>query len=577
MGYPDWQTYNALATLIAQALQSAGIPVLGNPIPLYNIVASTGTGQPALVGATVDGAAWTPSVTHAQAMANFDSYVNGNPCTKAAKAFINPPGYPTAIPQSDQDLINAGAEIYLSVKPNITTSPAEDAALTACLQMYKNAGAKLRPILWHEPQAHFPSLDQWGPYWAHYQPIIAALGLPVVYDSSSQGGESAVGTWWPAPNPDHALQDLYWNDWQFQGVTLGTLVAKAIANNVPVGVGEWNIDSNSQKTPTPTQWNNWVNMLISTFTDVMTGGNDLSAIMYYMGAKAPSQPNNLLLSSSDWKVAGWNQIQAALSVSPASSGVTIQPGHTTTLTPITPSPQAGYAIANGQSYDLVLILTTSAGSTVPFASLELDWYNSDVVHAPLFHSQRWQVPCGQAGSGGAIITGHGPQLAAYMGVKVTNRDSVPITVQFQLNSTGRQTSRHDLRFDVATGPGIPTYTLAGGQGYGLSLGEVDTATINPTNSKAWLMSMFAGQAYLRVVVNGAAGVKTVHVTAAPQPPSRWGNTNLQSQYLPLSAANGDNDQSWFMALPRGPVQVTVTNSDANPVTVSLEMVAIEPG
>lgn len=576
MGYPDFQTYGALATLIAQALQSSGIPVLGDPVPLYNVVAQSGSGQPALVGATVGGSAWNPNLNHAQAMAAFNTYVNGNPCNVASKSFFNGAPYPTSIPATDQALIAAGAWIYLSVKPSTTFSTAEDARFAALLQLYITAGAKIKIILWHEPQNTFPSINTWQAYWAHYQPIVKAAGLECIYDAASHAGETGVASWWPNVTPDAALQDIYWSTYQ-NGITWGTLISLCAQHGIPPGIGEWNVDSNSSKTPTTQQWNGFTNQMITDFQNVMLGGGNVEAIMYYMSSDAPAQPNNLLLSSSDWKVAQWNAIQAGLSVPLNFPGQQINAGQSVTFNPIAGSPAANYAIANGQGYDLVLILTTSTGSTQPFVSVEIDWMNSDVVHAPLFHSERWQVPCGQAGSSGAITTGRGPQLAAFVGVKLTNRDTVPVFAQLQLNSTGRQQDRHDLRWDAPTSVNIPGYTLAGGQGYSLELGEIDTVNITSGNAKTWLFSMFAGQAYLRVVVNGAAGVKTVHVSAAPQPLSRFGITNLVSQYLPITNAVGDNDQSWLIALPRGPLAVTITNTDANTVSVGAELIGIEPG
>ena len=574
MGYPDWQTYNSLATLIAAALQSAGIPVLGNPIPLYSDVATSGSGTPALVGATVGGSAWDPNISHAQAMTEFDTYVDGNPCTVSSKSFVNNSPWPSSIPQSDQDLINAGAVIYASVKPDPAMTVADYGNMVNTLQMYLTAGAKLRPILWHEPQETFPSPSGWQAYWAYYQPGIKGLGLPCVYDSASHAGETGVASWWPAVTPDHALQDLYWNTWQ-NGTTLATLCSLGLQYGVPVGVGEWNCNSGSTKTPTTTQWNNYWNDMINKLTDVMVAGGDLSCVNFYMSSDAPKQPNNLLLSSSDWKVPGFNAVQAALSVPANYPGIVIPAGNAVTVTPLAPSPGGGYAIANGQSYDCVLILNTAAGSTSPWLSLELDWYNSDVRHAPAFHSQRWQIPAGNPGSAGCLISGHGPQRAAFLGVKLTNRDTVPITAQVQLNSTGRQSARDDLRFDAATSAPVPTYTLAGGQGDGLSLGEVDSVTINSGGTRTWLLGMFAGQVSVHVIVTNAAGIKTVHVSMAPQPPSRWGTANLLSQYLPLSAAPGDNDQNWTAPLPRAPCAITIVNNDANNVGVAFEVIALE--
>jgi hypothetical protein len=574
MGYPDWQTEGTLATLISGALETAGIPVLGNPIPLYSIQATQGTGTPALVGATVAGQAWDPNISHAQAITNFNTYVNGNPAAVASKSFLLEGQWPNVVPPTDQALINVGATIYLSVKPLRAMTTAEQANLAATLAMYILAGAKLRVILWHEPQNTFTDPSQWLAYWAYYQPVIKAAGLACVYDAASWQGEQAVATFWPTPTPDEGLQDLYWNRWQ-NGVTLGTLIALCTQYGIPVGVGEWNIDNMSVKTPTAQQWSGFYNYVIGALTDQMIAGLPLGAVMFYMATDAAAQPNNLLLSSSDWKAAGFNAMQAALSASPSSPGAVIAPGATLTLPPLAPSQVAGYALANGQSYDIAAILTTSAGSSNPFASLALNWLNDDVRHAPLFHSQRWQLPAAQAGSAGALIYGRGPQLAKYLQLQMTNRDTVNITAQVEVNSVSRPANNHDLRWEAANSPNIPGYTLMGGQSYGLCLGEIDGINLNPGATKTFLCSMYAGQAELRIVIQGAAGVKTVHVSMAAQPPSRWGVTNEFSEYLPMSADIGDNDVSFTLDLVRGPYALTVFNGDADAVTVGAFLTALE--
>lgn len=148
--------------------------------------------------------------------------------------------------------------------------------------------------------------------------------------------------------------------------------------------------------------------------------------------------------------------------------------------------------------------------------------------------------------------------------------------QLQLNSVSRVFQHHDLRWDASSSPAIPGYILPGGQSYGLSLGEIDTFNIASGASKTWLLSMFAGQAAARISILNAAGTKTVRVTAAPQPPGVWGNTNWFSEYLPESGATGDNDVEFTMTSPRGPMAFTVENNDANNITVAFAVTAIEP-
>lgn len=574
MGYPDWQTESALASLISGALASAGIPVLSSPVLLYDIIATGGAGTPAKVGATTYGPNWDPPVSAAQAITNFNSYVTGNPASVAQKSYMAEGVWPTSVPSGDQAIINAGAELYRSFKPSRVLSVSEQNNLAASLTMYKNAGALLHPILWQECEQAFTNVSQWLAYWAYYQPVVKAAGLPCVFNPGSALPNGTITTLWPTPLPDEAIQDMYWIEYH-NNKTFGELITLAGAHGIPVGIGEWNTQGATTIIPTLDQWNAFVNYIISTFSDVMASGNPLSAIMFYDGAHIETKPSEQLVTSTDYKIPALNKLQAALSVAPSNAGIQVAPGHTVVFPPIAPSPNGKYATANGIGYDISLIVNTSAGSTVPFGVLGLKWINSDVANAPAVHTQRWIVPAGAAGTAGTLITGRGPGRAQYLQVNYTNEDTVNEFVQMQLNSTARQADRDDLRWDAIISPAVPTFGLPGGEPYTLQLGSVTTGTITPSNSKSWLFGMFAGRTQLRVVVQGATGQHTVHVQGGPMPSSLFGTVNQFSQYLPAGTNPGDNDQSFELDLARGPYQLTISNGDTASITASAVLVAQE--
>lgn len=576
MGFPDWQEQNTLAQLIAGALSTAGIPVLGSPVPLYNLTSQAAAGPLASVGATVEGAAWNPALSKAAAMTAFNTYVNGNPCNVAQKSFLTEGNLPTVVPAQDQAIISAGAHLYISVKPHRDPGIDDSAKLAATLAAYKATGGVIKPILWSECQPAFSTAAQWQAYWAKYQPVIHAAGLPAVVDFSSGAGVNTIPAYWPAITPDIALQDMYWDSYS-NGQDLGNLVQLCSAHNVPIGIGEWNVDSGNRKTPTPTQWQDFINYIITTMQDQIANGFTVDSIMFYMGGESRTLTNNQLLSKTDFKVAGFNQIVAAFSSPPAQPGFTVAAGATFPLPPIAGSPVANYAIANGQSYDLAFNLTADAASSSPWIVAGVNWYNQDARSAWAVHNERWVLPCGKSTGTGTFPIGRGPQNAQYLKVSVTNKDTAPVTGQFQLNSVSRVTTKHDWRWEAPSSNIVPGYTTAGGAAGGLALGGEQGVNVAVGATVSRLLSLFAGEVYFRIVVNGAAGVKTVHATIAPQPVSVWSGTFLCSQYLPLSAANGDNDQSYTVPLPRAPCLLSVTNNDANPVTFSYEVVANEQG
>lgn len=552
MGFPDWQEQASLAQLIAGALADAGIPVLGNPVPLFTVP------QPAAPGAGIgfgsNNAAFAGMVT--------DGVVGMTSAIFYDTPSAGPNGIPAAWPGNGGPIAPGVTVPVCNFSPDIPTTLAgtNDAALAAFLGGAPN-GAIIMP--YHECNlvsnklnpSDIQALD------AYLLPKVQAINPTLVYGRGLSASAVNQGND-PTPYLIPGLP-LYGMDGYQASNASRTPATLFDATRLAIQAVQPGANIAIIETGTALDVGTWFNAIAG-----YAIANGLVRVQgYFAAGGTQSQPFKASM------VPAINNVITQLSG--AATTLTLNAGQTKPLPPLHGSPNANWAAANGQSYDLVWVLIAGAGSTLPFAVCTLNWFNQDNPAAIAAHSQRWILPAGVSTSAGAIIAGSGPQHGAYLQAKITNKDTVPMQVQCFVNSASRVAARHDWRWDAVTSPSVPTYTNAGGAASSLSLGEVDSVNIASGNSKAWLMSLYAGQAYLRVVVNGAAGIKTVHVTAAPQPPSIWGSVNTQSQYLPLSAANGDNDQAWVMALPRGPVQVTITNNDANTVGVALEMVAIE--
>lgn len=553
MGYPDWQQESALATLIAGALATAGIPVLGAPVPLYR------NPQPAAPGAGIafgtNNSSWAAMI--AAGVAGMTSSIIYDPVTDG------PNGIPAAWPGSGGP-IGAGVTVpIVNFLPDIPTtlSGANDAALTAFATPAPNGTIfmahhecnllrnKLNPAL-------VQALDNYLlAFLTGINPtFIYARGLA---SSPVNGGQDVT----PYITPGMPLYGIDGYQHSNQSATPSTVFDKTLAAILAVQPGA---QVAIIETGTALSVQDWFNAVAAY---AITNG--LVRVQSFFGSGGGgSQP---------WKASFKTAMNAVISqLGGAATTVSVPAGATHVFAPLAGSQIANYAIANGQSYDVTITAIAGAGSTKPFYTAALNWYNQDSSTAIAAFPERWTAPAGVSTSAGTIVSGKGPQAAQFLKANLTNQDTVPMAVTFSLNSVSRVTARDDWRWEAPTSVNVPGYTLAGGQAAGLALGEIDNVIINPGHAQSFLFSMFAGQAYLRVVVNGAANVKSVHVAAAPQPPSVWGVTNLLSEYLPLSAASGDNDQSFNVPLPRGPMQLTITNNDPNQITVFAEMVAVEP-
>ena len=235
------------------------------------------------------------------------------------------------------------------------------------------------------------------------------------------------------------------------------------------------------------------------------------------------------------------------------TGVTIAAGATATLVPNNPSPGAGYAVADGISYDITVNLVSGAGSTNPFATIELNFLNTDDPNAQPVRTIDWSVPCGTAGTTGTVVVGEGPQRGQFMSVNITNRDSVAITVNIQLNSTSRPVAVHDWEWDAKSSVAVPGFTAAGGAGsHTNQLGAINGTSVVNGTPLVLLFGMRAGEAFLRLGGEGGAHLQYV---INPYPQGVMGSAALVNESPTVEFEE-------YIILPRSPILVTVTNNDA---------------
>jgi hypothetical protein len=607
----------ALAASIALAISQTGVSFLAAPTPLYGGTIVPPPGGASLVGATVGynlyGGNNTNGATEQAAITTLIGYLGRPLATQASKFYMNNEGiWPTSIRGDIQQQITDGVQLLLSLKPGHTASGTysdttvtvggttclqEKTSLTNTINMFKTAyvaagfpANSFKATLYQEPEAtniwknNPPSF--YVNMFTYYQTAIAAAGIDRAYNPGSGAGEAAQASFYPGDaNTDVIFADYYGEAFN-SGVTLTTvqnLADNHLPGRIPLGIGEMNAAA-SRNTSLATimgYWSGYWNYVLNFFNSRLSAGKTNSWIMAYFGFSVGSgggnsQPivNDQINSISDFKITGFQTIYDALSSTSTSGSPTIAAGATLTVTPLNPTAGGNFALANGLSYDVSYSLEAGAGSTIPFATVSLEWLNQDSGQAQAIARQRWSSPMGA--TAGTIIDGVGPQHGQFLRVRITNNDTVTCTVvNFMLNATGRQQSRHNWFWDAPLSTPLPAYAptdgstfqgVAGGQSFGASLGSLNAVNIPAGAKLSWLFSVFQGSAYFRF---NATGGGTVSVTVHPQPGGVWGQSALLNE-----SPTGEFET--IMTLPRAPCLVTINNTDTVAHTANVEIIALDP-
>lgn len=301
------------------------------------------------------------------------------------------------------------------------------------------------------------------------------------------------------------------------------------------------------ETMTTTNVTNWLEAIGSFALE-----NSLFMVQTFFGSGGLGQPFDPSF------VPAINALETELSG--AGSSFTVGAGATTHLPPLNPSPVAGYAPVNSLSYDIVVNLIAGAGSTNPFLYLELQWYDQDSLSAPAVGQQKWVLPMGTNGTVGTTISGIGPQLGAYLRIRVVNEDTVPCTLQCTMNSTGRTVQKHDFRWDAVSSTSVPNFVLPpSGTGLTNVLGSWQGVNVPAGGSIQYLLGLYAGDAYVKFGTGASSPVITATLT--PQPTAVYGGTLVGEELTGVSNPDiGEFEQ--IVTLPNAPCLVKFTNSDS---------------
>ncbi len=540
-----------LAAAIAEALGGAGIPQVANPSPLYQVATA---GSPVMFGsnnASFAGqvAAGVNGMTSAIA---YDSSSEG----------VN--GWPAAWPGSGGPFAAGVTVPTININPDIpsTVSGQNDALIAAFLAGAPN-GARI--MAYHECNlqsnnlnpADIQTLDTYLIAKVHAANPTLLYGRGLATSPVNNGGIDP--TPFITPNMDFYGVDGYQH---------------SNANLTPKSVFDTTINAILAVQP------NAAVHIIETGTalDVGTWFGQVSAYAIQKGVKGVqsyfgaggggSQPFN-----PTTMVAPMNACSLALST--AATTTTIGAGHTVTLAPLgaIASPVAGYAMADGLSYDITVNLIAGSGSTVPFVQLLLAWFDSDSASAQSVARQAWLLPMGASGTIGTNIRGRGPQTGQYLKISAQNLDTVTCTIQVQVNSVSRTVADHRWLWDAAGSQNVPTYNLVpDGLGIANCLGAVQSFSVPANSSKSWLCGLYSGRAYVRF--GSGASTPVIEVTLTPQPQSVFGSV-LLGEELTGQADPDIGDFTGELILPRAPCLITFTNTDSSAHDVSAMITTLD--
>lgn len=554
---------SGLALAIAEEIASQGLTLVAAPTLLYDIGAVTTATGNGLFGATVfPGANETPD----SCITKWNKNV-GRKIQVCKRYFSVDEGMPlwsqlsSGKKASFQACIDENVQCWVCYNPaNNPATVADGNAMVASLNSLVAQGVPVRGVVfWQENWqfGHGPNLPSGATaanFIAGYQlyyPILHAAGYKVMVDFGGQEPGQI-----PAWDPGAAFYDVVGVDYYFgnfgAGKLIDTTVAIASAGNKPLAVPEMGNSSvaGSQGPPQATVINA-IKYLTGVARDFLAGGGTLDIWAWYQN-DAGSGPNQIL-TPTDYRIPALQALADVVTSAPGGTGVTITAGSTVTMVPVAPSQAAGFAVAQGISYDITLSLTTSAGSTNPFATVEIDFLNSDDINAQPVRTIDFSMPCGTAGTGGTITVGDGPQRGQFMAIKITNRDSVSIVVGLQVNSTSRPVAIHDWEWDSSSSVAVPGFTAsAGGGPHSNQVGAINGASVVNGTPLVRLFGMRAGEAFLRLSGEGGGHLQ---YQINPYPQGVMGSAALVNE-SPV------NEFEEYIILPRSPIVVTVTNSDA---------------
>lgn len=589
-----------LAVDIAEELLATGIPQVAGAVPLYDIEPAQNPAIP--VGATVNINDYGDPTWNASAV-TYDGYVGRPMAATIQKVYLNPGQTFTAVPLNISQLSSIGCKIILCFQPSTSAlTVANRAAVANMCAILQRANVDYDAVLNQEPNVpgKFSGPAAYAAYVAWYAPAICnpaayfTLGgtapspVNLVYNPAAGSANAATAlSYYPGDGPGYThyaiAVDFYATSFINDGTTLAPMLALAEANLKAFGVIEAGPTSGTvgphNPAPTPAQW--YTSGDSGSYCVYIVETIQAATVQYGLcmfNANRVPGAIDLVTGPTDFKIQGIQYMYDSLSVS--STAFTINAGASTSLVPLEPTPGAGYALAQGISYDITLNLTAGAASTNPYCIVRVFYYNKDSAGAVPVNTKYWYLPLGKSTTIGTTITGAGAQYGQFKRIQVKNLDTDTMTLICQVNSTSRPVEDgRSWEWDTIASPALPAYQVTtpngmvtvvepGGAPFSNSLGSLDSVNLLPMTSKAYLLSMFAGKVWVKYDQMGATG-EQVQIQVVPQPESVFGGGPVINDFIGTGPPFEE-----YVEFPRCPCVLIVSNNQSSgSVTVSFEAIA----
>lgn len=603
-----------LGLAMAKAIAQGGISLISDPVPIYVAPSNPGASGAGPVGSTVATQTYPGSTSRVASSNTFDGFMKQKWAGAFQKYYFNEGVWGGQRLTEMQAMLAAfpNAFFFITVKPGrtvdgnysnpneVTVAPSgatvgqEVTNLANFLTTINGLGftpANTDIAVWNEPNSNgfnglFSQTSPFPPYYNHYAPTVRTAGYPCCYNPMLANG--AIAAFYPGDAlVDKIYVDYYsWDYFKTFGnppqQRQATLISAygdnpmALADNhlpspIPFGIGETGV-SNGTNAPSNADFIAWWNQQIVAPMVGRIGAGKVNAGIAWFDL---GQGQNLINTATPPAQLsamrnGYNEL-SNLVVNPTINGTVLGPSTSVTLTPVNPSPSAGYAVIDEMSYSVVVRIQANAQlNTNPFIVVKLFWFETDDAHAQAVDTQFWICPIGGSLAGPITLTGHGPQTAAFVKVILQNLDTVACTVNFSMTGESRvAAAKHDWRWDAPSSNNIATggaigLNIPGGAFHANCLGTIHNASLAASGTIQIITGMQAGEVAAHWTSDSATKTS---VSIVPVPSSSWGSAEIW-------AATGTESDA-IIGFPRSPCQVTVTNSDTVPHLVHLELIAIE--
>jgi hypothetical protein len=208
-------------------------------------------------------------------------------------------------------------------RPSPDLKRSDQSGLQRSCELLTAAGIDFDAVLWQEPngqhQTQFLTAADYQNYFYFYRPYVPD-GVDVIYISCGSATEQDQVDFFPSQGGvAKVYADWYGNvyrTWLWQGnkTPLATLEGVADDNGLPFGLGEWGygttandrIDENTKPSGA-----DFVDYIISVFTDRLDADKTNGDVVYFDGRSA-ADTQNLITSTTDWKVPLYQRVYTAL-------------------------------------------------------------------------------------------------------------------------------------------------------------------------------------------------------------------------------------------------------------------------